>query len=223
MIKTINAFSVPPYQSLTEHWSSLKIECGCAGIIGLTPTHTVTYADKQALLDYLRNIHRPQAEKIFTDERPIESQIIVAETVIEDLLKLLAKEPQSVYRLPPRKFEELVARILEDQGCEVTLTKTTLDGGYDILGRLTTGPVPLVFLTECKRYSENNRAGVEVVRNLYGVTEMQRANFGMIVTTSSFTKDAQEEKMRIGSRIDLKEFNDLKSWFERYKSNLNIR
>ncbi len=134
------------------------------------------------------------------------------------MLRDLAKEPHTVYQLGSRKFEELVAKLLEDQGCEVTLTKQSRDGGYDIFGRINSGPVPLVFLAECKRYAEKNRVGVEVIRGLYGVTEMQRANFGMVITTSSFTRDAREEKLRIGHRMDLKEFNDLKDWFQKYKS-----
>lgn len=123
-----------------------------------------------------------------------------------------------MHDLDSRKFEELVAKLLEDQGCEVTLTKRTRDGGYDLFGRMKAGPTNFVFLAECKRYAPHNKVGVEVVRGLYGVTEMQKANLGLIITASSFTKDAHEEKLRIGPRIDLKEFSDLCSWLSAYSN-----
>lgn len=121
-----------------------------------------------------------------------------------------------MHKLDPRRFEELVARLLEDQGCEVTLTKRTRDGGYDIFGRLKGAIASPVFLAECKRYAPGNKVGVDVVRGLYAVTEIQRANIGLVITSSSFTKDAIKEKIQIGSRIELKEFNDLCSWLSPY-------
>lgn len=190
-----------------------------AGIVGLSASHRITEDDKRVLLNYLRDLHRsPRPEQLYVDTASVEQQIIVVQAISDDLLKHLAREPRKVFELAPRKFEELIARILEDQGCEVTLTKQSRDGGYDILGEIKSGPVPLVFLAECKRYAEKNRVGVEVVRGLYGITEMQRANFAMIVTTSSFTRDAREEKLRIGPRLHLKEFNDLKTWLQKYRT-----
>ncbi len=190
-----------------------------AGVNGLTPAHQVTDSHKQELLSYLKRKHGMKSERLYSNDRDIGQQIQVVQEITDDLLKHLAREPRSVYQLPPRRFEELIAKILEDQGCEVTLTKQTRDGGYDILGSIASGPAPLLFLAECKRYAEGNPVGVEVVRSLYGVTEIQRVNFGMIVTSSSFTRDARAEKVRIGPRMDLKEFGDLKAWLRRYGEN----
>ena len=111
--------------------------------------------------------------------------------------------------------------MLEDNGCEVTLTKRTRDGGYDIFGRIKGLIASPVFLAECKRYAPDNKVGVEIVRSLYGVTEAHRANLGLIITSSSFTKDAREEKLRIGDRIDLKDFRDLCSWLSPYRSDFD--
>ena len=49
-----------------------------------------------------------------------------------------------------------------------------------------------IFLVECKRYSPRHRVGVEVVRSLQGVLSEQRANGEAIVTTSFFTRGAEE-------------------------------
>ena len=142
----------------------------------------------------------------------------MVQDITKELLSQLGGQPNLIYQLEPRRFEELVARLLEDQGCEVTLTKRTRDGGYDIFGKIKSSIVSPVFLAECKRYAPHNKVGVEVVRGLYAVTEIQRANLGLVITSSSFTKDAVAEKMRIGNRIELKEFNDLCTWLVPYKN-----
>lgn len=201
-----------PAQLLIEQFSN-------AGIVGLSPEHGITDSHKSDLLDYLRKIHsssQPPSQLLYVDNKPIEQQIIVVQDITEELLSRLARQPDLIYELDPRRFEELVARLLEDHGCEVSLTKRTRDGGYDIFGRIKGSIASPVFLAECKRYAPHNKVGVEVVRGLFGVTEIQRANLGLIITSSSFTKDAHEEKIRIGSRIELKEFNDLCSWLAPY-------
>lgn len=190
---------------------------GNAGISGLTPEHRITDSHKNSLLNYLRAKHSSPLHRIYVDEKPIKQQILVVQDITNELLTELAKQPSLMHSLDPRKFEELVARLLEDNGCEVTLTKRTRDGGYDIFGRIKGLIASPVFLAECKRYAPDNKVGVEVVRGLYGVTEIQRANLGLVITSSSFTKDAHEEKLRIGDRIELKEFNDLCAWLSPYK------
>lgn len=166
---------------------------------------------KEQLLAYLRAKHSPAAV-LYEEKEPDPLSLVVVQDITAEIMAHLAREPQLLYQLAPRKFEELVARLLEQQGCDVTLTKATRDGGYDILGRIKHGPASLLFLAECKRYAPDNKVGVEVVRGLYGVTEIQKVNYGLIVTTSTFTRDAREETLRIGPRIQLAEYDDLCSW-----------
>jgi HJR/Mrr/RecB family endonuclease len=192
-----------------------------AGIQGLTPNHRIEDSHKNTLLAYLRSQHSSNAQEIYRDETAIESQIFIVQEINSQLLQELAKSPRLMNNLPPRKYEELVAKLLEDQGCEVTLTKQTRDGGYDLFGCMKAGPTNIIFLAECKRYAPERKVGIEVVRGLYGVTEMQKANLGLIITTSSFTKDAYAEKVRIGPRIDLKEFSDLCNWLAPYSNHIS--
>ena len=53
-------------------------------------------------------------------------------TAREALVEGLRQRPDSIYELPPRKFEELLAELLTDRGWEVELTPATRDGGKDI-------------------------------------------------------------------------------------------
>ena len=185
-----------------------------AGLPGLTPSLRLLDEHRDKLLDYLRAKQSPAAV-LYEEQEPNPQSLVVVQDITAEIVAHLAREPQLLYQLAPRKFEELVAKLLEQQGCDVTLTKATRDGGYDILGRVKNGPASLLFLAECKRYAPENRVGVEVVRGLYGVTEIQKANYGLIVTTSTFTRDAKEETLKIGPRMQLAEYDDLCSWLAR--------
>lgn len=121
-----------------------------------------------------------------------------------------------MYQLTSRKFEELVARLFSDHGFDVELTRASRDGGYDILAKLNNPATSFIALVECKKYSPENRVGVEIVRGLYGVTEMKGANQGLVVTSSFFTRGAVEETARIGSKLGLKDYDALTTWLQAY-------
>ncbi|WP_187360076.1 restriction endonuclease [Chitinolyticbacter meiyuanensis] len=214
--------SIHPRDSLAFFADQLRIPVAelitqfqSAGVINLSEHSFIDYEHKSTLLDFLKRKHITTSQ-IFEDKAPLANRIEIVHSINLELLKVLARQPHLMHQLDPRKFEELVARLLEDNGCEVTLTKRTRDGGYDIFGRIKGIIASPVFLAECKRYSPENKVGVEVIRSVFAVTELHRANLGLVITSSSFTKDAIKEKVRIGDRIELKEFNDLNSWLNRY-------
>lgn len=193
-----------------------------AGIPNLTAEHLISEANKSALLEYLRAEHSTASKSntvpIYEDDNSSKNQKILLEEVNDELLFVLAKNPNLIYQLGSRKFEELIAKLFSDRGHEVSLTKSTRDGGYDVFARVKDAFSSFVVLAECKKYSPENKVGVEVVRGLYGVAEAHRANQGLIITSSFFTKDARQEQLRIGERIALKDYNDLVEWIKPYAS-----
>lgn len=62
-----------------------------------------------------------------------------------------------------------------------------------------------------KRYSPDRPVGVEIVRELYAVMEMERVDKGVIVATSHFTRGAvaEVEVQRLNGRIRLIDFDEL--------------
>jgi restriction system protein len=188
-----------------------------AGIKGLTPSHVINSAEWRSLFDFIQKTGQI-ANDLYSNNISNEKNILIVKSINLQLLAYLAKKPNALYTLDSGKFEELVAKLLEDQGCVISLTKRTRDGGYDMIGNIKAASSNLIFIAECKRYSPENKVGVEIVRNLYGITEAKRVNFGLLVTTSSFTQDVHREKLIYGPRISLKEYNDLCKWLEPYKS-----
>ncbi|BBE50386.1 hypothetical protein OYT1_ch0823 [Ferriphaselus amnicola] len=193
-----------------------------AGIRNLTPLHRIKLTHKSSLLQYLRTSQRGNydasiSSELLYEQKLIEPrQIVLFEDINEELISLMAHNPKLLYQLPPRKFEELIAKLFSDRGYEVSLTQATRDGGYDLLAKINDGITSTIVLAECKRYKQENKVGVEIVRGLYGVTEAHRANQGLIITSSFFTKDAIEEQLRIGNRIGLRDFNNLVDWLKPY-------
>jgi restriction system protein len=113
-------------------------------------------------------------------------------TVQNQLALDLKRRPSDVHKINPREFEELIAELLSDMGLEVKLTPKANDGGRDILAFIHSGIGKHLCLVEAKKYREDRKVGIGLVRSLYGVLTDEHANSAMMVTTSSFTKPAQQ-------------------------------
>ncbi len=100
--------------------------------------------------------------------------------------------------LPPNGFERLCQRLLREAGFEqVVVTGKSGDGGIDGNGVLKINPfVSFRVLFQCKRYKGSVSA--PQVRDFRGAL-MGRADKGIILTTGSFTADAQAEALRDGA------------------------
>lgn len=134
----------------------------------------------------------------------------------EELKKYFKKYPEKLYDLSSRKFEELVASILQDFGFRVELTKSTRDGGSDIIASIKNAITSFLLLVECKKYSQDNKVGVGIIREVAGVHTLRQPSKSIIVTTSFFTNDAIKEAHFFKEQLELKDYNALKGWLNRY-------
>jgi restriction system protein len=160
--------------------------------------------------DVGRQIIVPKKELI-TEVKP---RIILAN---ENLIERLRREPDSIYTLTSRKFEELIADLLSDFGYDVELTPATRDGGKDILAYMTTPHGKLLCLVEAKKHRRDRPVGVELVRQLYGTLTDADANSAMLVTTSSFSKEAKAFQKRHQYKLALRDYTNVIQWIEDYK------
>ncbi|MGI8847926.1 MAG: restriction endonuclease [Candidatus Dormibacteria bacterium] len=99
--------------------------------------------------------------------------------------------------LPPDGFERLAQRILREAGfVNVTVTGKSGDGGIDGVGvyRLSLVSFPIYF--QCKRYKGSVSSAS--VRDFRGAMA-GRGEKGLLITTGSFTRDAQNEASRDGA------------------------
>jgi restriction system protein len=145
---------------------------------------------------------------------PDESDVQVSHRAI--LLKVLLD-------LPAAGFERLCQRLLRESGFEqVVVTGRSSDGGIDGHGVLQVNPfVSFKVLFQCKRYAGS--VSPSQVRDFRGAM-MGRADKGIIVTTGTFTAEAQKEALRDGvPPIELVNGEKLMDLFENLELGLKPR
>lgn len=139
------------------------------------------------------------------------------DAITAELIKHLAKHPNLLYQLEPRRFEMLIAELLNDMGYDVELTPQSRDGGRDILAALNLPHGKILTLVECKRFSPERKVGIDIVeRFLWVLDRKDKASCGLIATTSDFSSDAIETEKQYQWRLSLKNFDGLREWLKQY-------
>lgn len=104
----------------------------------------------------------------------------------------------------PSVFENIVARLLEklDYGSmtegSIEVTGRSGDEGVDgICSMDVLGLLKVLF--QAKRWSKDNLVTPHDIRDFIGAIHNKRANYGVFITTSDFTKQAIEEVEKAGN------------------------
>lgn len=135
-----------------------------------------------------------------------------------NLISLIKENPNYIFSIKPREFEEIIAELFRARGYIVELTQATRDGGRDIIAIHEDFHIRSKYLIECKRYSLDKKVTVSVVRQLYGVKFHETVNKAILATTSAFTKDAREFASKHIWDLDLKAHDDIIQWIQEYRT-----
>jgi restriction system protein len=148
------------------------------------------------------------------DKDPDGDIIIAVTPMFRRFLRELERDPNALYQLDSRQFEELIAGAYEEYGCEeVILTPRSGDRGRDVIATSRMfGTVRI--LDQVKLYASHRVVEADDVRALYGVVARdQGASKGIVTTTSIFAPGVYEEfKGLIPGRISLRDGVALKQW-----------
>ena len=103
---------------------------------------------------------------------------------------------QQLVDLSPPTFEGAVVSLFTEIDIvhRISQTRLTADGGFDFLGDFTLPPplkYEIEFRGEVKRYARRSSVGPKDVSRL--VARLGRGQYGIFVTTSFFTRQAQQE------------------------------
>jgi len=88
-----------------------------------------------------------------------------------------------------KEFEMLVSDLFRQLGGDVEVGPAGANEGIDILGRFTDGD----FIIQCKKWKA--KVGEPTVREVYGVAVKHQVKGAIIVTTSKFTREAEEFRL----------------------------
>ena len=153
--------------------------------------------DPEVVASQVREADRARREEKQSATRESEDLPDEAEPWREHLHRLLTEE------ISPEAFERLTRRLLRESGfVQVEVTDRGPDGGIDGRGIMRIGGL-LSFhvIFQCKRYKDS--VSSSQIRDFRGAM-IGRADKGLFVTTSTFTRDAVREATRDGAPpIDL--------------------
>jgi hypothetical protein len=122
--------------------------------------------------------------------RPVASQLPAADSADAAILGQLVA-------MTPTGFEAAVVallRELDEVRHNITRTRPTADGGFDFAGTFTLPPpiqYEIDFLGEAKKFARSTAVAPQHVSRL--VARLGRGQYGVFVTTSYYTRQAQEE------------------------------
>ncbi len=125
-------------------------------------------------------------------------------------IRYLQRYPEKMKVMPHRQFEELIAEIMAPMCYKVELTPYSNDGGKDVIVFVDALVAPLYI--ECKRLTDDKPISVKPVRELYGVKCRDKAAGCIFVTSSYYTKAAQDFVGPISAEYALKDYEKLKRW-----------
>ncbi len=180
-------------------WSLTEKGLSCPGL---------TDAEALALFKEQHRLHSSATQKDEPEDEEEETSTELSKEYGEQLLAVIRE-------LPPSGFERLCQRLLLESGFEqVKVTGRSGDGGIDGNGIVKINPfVTFKVIFQCKRYAGG--VGPRHIRDLAGAMQ-GRADKAIILTTGTFTKDAQAEAVREGgSPIELVDGKQLVELFER--------
>lgn len=146
--------------------------------------------DMRACLRNLGAQVSPQPSELIP-VKPVVEFALVDKRFVEDsdILSELETRP-NLMDLNPWEFENFVNNLFSVIGFESKLTRSSKDGGVDVIAF---DPRPILggkVVIQAKRYK--NVVGVSAVRDLYGTMINEGANKGILVTTSHYGTDAYD-------------------------------
>lgn len=113
-----------------------------------------------------------------------------------EILKIISQDPEEIYKIDPRKFEELIAGAYERDKFfdEVILTPLSNDKGRDIVA-IKYGIGSIRIFDQVKRYKPGHVVTAEEVRALVGtITMAPNVSKGIISTTSTFAPNLLKDE-----------------------------
>jgi len=125
-------------------------------------------------------------------------------------------------KVPADGFERLAQRLLREAGfVNVTVTGRSGDGGIDGIGTYRMSLVSFPIYFQCKRYKGVVTPGA--VRDFRGAMA-GRGEKGLLITTGSFTRDAQAEASRDGALpVELIDGDRLCDLLREYNLGVDVR
>ncbi len=115
----------------------------------------------------------------------VDARFVDGQPVLDEL-----DQRPNLATLTAYEFESLVRDLFQKMGHDTRQTRASRDGGVDCVAWDTRPILGGKVVIQAKRY--RHVVGVGAVRDLYGTMQNERANKGILITTSHYTSAARE-------------------------------
>jgi restriction system protein len=187
------------------------------GRVGLEISYELIEGNTEDLHSKLSGLRRfkwentVELETLFTSES-LESKY--GRFIDQRFIDYLSRNLDRLGEIHWRKFEGLTAEYFHREGYIVEIAKGRNDGGIDIRvwkDKALSDDPPLI-LVQCKRQKEKIEKAV--VKALWADLQHEKAESGLIVTTSSISIGALKDCTVRGYNIQQKNKKDISNWLE---------
>jgi len=174
----------------------------------------------RALLDQVSK--PPESEPTAADLQEVVETI---RTLTPELIIYLQSHERDLRKVNPRVFEHLVAEFLKQRGfSDVRWVSWDSHTSADIFAveRANAVGISLRYFVEVKRH--RNRIGVDVVNEVHGAMDLERAKYGwnaaLIVSAAGFKEFRKSTRSQFEMMgVYLKGERDLHQWLQEYRLN----
>jgi restriction system protein len=132
-----------------------------------------------------------------------------------EIIAMMQRDPNVIYQLGWREWEEIIAGAYTQQGFDVILTPRSNDKGRDVIAS-SRGIGCIRYFDQVKRYNPNRLVTADDVRALIGVLAIDpNVSKGILTTTSDFAPGIlQDENIKrlMPYRLELKPKHALLDW-----------
>ena len=135
----------------------------------------------------------------------------------QDIISSL-DERTNLVELTPDAFEQLITNLFNKMGFDAHPTRTSKDGGVDCIAYYKKAIVGGKYVIQAKRWT--NTVQVDAVRDLFGAMDHERANKGILITTSRFAPACW--KFAEGKPMELIDGSNLLALIEEH-TNLKVK
>lgn len=155
------------------------------------------------------------------EERIGEAQRELQASLKADLL-------ERIRAMPPGDFESLIIHLLVKMGYGLgkeEMAKAlggSSDGGVDGVINQDALGLDRVYI-QAKRYKDGNTVGASQIRDFIGALNIRRANKGLFVTASTFTREAEESARNANLHVVLVDGNRLAGLMIRHNVGVIVR
>lgn len=102
-------------------------------------------------------------------------------------------------QMSDREFEFEIGKVYSRLGYQTKVTKRSGDGGVDVIATKNNETVYI----QCKHYGENTHLGAPELQAFWGCCSGNGINKGIMVCTSSLTKDAQAFANKLKGNLEI--------------------